>query len=83
MEVKDKMEEKILTMLTGIRPEFNFAESENFIEDGLLDSFDIITLIDMLEEKYHIKIDGLDTVPENFFTITDIIHLVKKSGGNI
>ena len=55
MEVKDKMEEKILTMLTGIRPEFNFAESENFIEDGLLDSFDIITLIDMLEEKYHIK----------------------------
>ena len=77
------MEEEILTMLTGIRPEFNFTQSDNFIEDGLLDSFDIITLIDMLEEKYHIKIDGLDTVPENFFQITDIVRLVKKSGGNL
>lgn len=77
------MEEEILKMLTGIRPEFNFAESANFIEDGLLDSFDIITLIDMLEEKYNIKVDGLDTVPENFFQITDMVHLVKKSGGVI
>ena len=73
--------EAILAMLSEIRPEFSFEESENFIEDGLLDSFDIISLISMLEEKYEIKIDGLDIVPENFFSVDSIAELVKKSGG--
>ena len=42
----------ILSMLAEIRPEFDYEESENFIEDGMLDSFDIISLINMVEEKY-------------------------------
>lgn len=74
--------ETILTMLSEIRPEFRFEESENFVEDGMLDSFDIITLVSMLEEKCDIKIDGLDIVPENFFTVESIMELVKKSGGS-
>ena len=75
--------EKIFEMLAELRPEFNFKESENFIEDGLLDSFDIVSLITMLEEKYSIKVDGLDVVPENFLSVEAIVALVKKSGGNI
>ena len=39
-------------MLDEIRPEFDYKESNNFIEDGLLDSFDIISLVNMIEEKY-------------------------------
>ena len=39
------MSEKIKKILEEIRPEFNFAESEDFIEDGYLDSFDMVTLI--------------------------------------
>ena len=71
----------ILDMLAELRPEFDFAESENYIEDGLLDSFDIVSLTSMLEEKYNITIDGLDIVPENFATAEAIAGLVKKSGG--
>lgn len=67
-------------MLKEIRPEFDFSESENFIEDGMLDSFDIITLTNMLEERFDIKIDGLDIVPENFFTVDSILKLVEQSG---
>ena len=72
---------EILAMLAEVRPEFDFTESENFIEDGLLDSFDIISLISMLEERFQTKIDGLDIVPENFFSLEDMICLVRKSGG--
>lgn len=75
--------EEVLAILAEIRPEFDFAGSDNFIEDGMLDSFDIITLVSILEEKYHAKIDGLDIVPENFFTAEDIMRLVKKSGGDL
>ena len=77
------MMKDILDMLAELRPEFDFAESENYIEDGLLDSFDIVSLTSMLEEKYNITIDGLDIVPENFATAEAIAGLVRKSGGAV
>ncbi len=73
----------ILDMLMELRPEFDFEESENFITDGLLDSFDVISLTSMLEEKYGITIDALDIVPENYMSMEAIAGLVKKSGGTV
>ncbi len=75
------MQEEILAMLTELRPEFDFADSDDFVMDGLLDSFDIISLSNMLEEKYGITIDGLDIVPENFASVEAIAALVQKTGG--
>lgn len=77
------MEKDILDILIELRPEFDFSDSEDFIMDGLLDSFDIISLTSILEEKYDIKIDALDIVPESFSSIESIIELIRKSGGNI
>ena len=77
------MQNEILEMLKEIRPEFDFEDSEDFVMDGLLDSFDIITLSNMLEEKYGIVVDGLDIIPENFASLAAIEALVKKSGGKI
>ncbi|MBQ3377138.1 MAG: acyl carrier protein [Synergistaceae bacterium] len=71
--------EEILKILEEIRPEFDFKASSNFIEDGLLDSFDIVTLVNILEEKYQIKIDGLDIIPENFSSAESIFNLVNKN----
>lgn len=72
------MEKRIYTILEEIRPEQNFEESENYIEEGLLDSFDIVTLIDSLESEYDIVIDGMDILPENFANIKSIIELITK-----
>lgn len=73
------MKEKILAILGEIRPEFDFGESDNFVEDGYLDSFDIVTLVSELETAFDIIIDGLDILPENFETIQDICNLVRTS----
>ena len=75
------MPEIILKILNELRPEFDFTDSEDFVMDGLLDSFDIISLVSELEENYGCKIDGLDIIPENFSSVDAIISLVKKSGG--
>lgn len=75
--------EEILAILTGIRPEFDFTDSVDFVEEGLLDSFDIISLTNIIEEKYNIKIDGLDIVPENFGSVETIAELIRKSGGDL
>lgn len=76
------MNEEILAILAELRPEFDFTESEDFVMDGFLDSFDIISLTSILEEKYRITIDGLDILPENFSSVDSIIALIEKSGGN-
>lgn len=76
------MNEEILAILAELRPEFDFTESEDFVMDGFLDSFDIISLTSILEEKYRITIDGLDILPENFASVDSIIALIEKSGGN-
>jgi len=73
------MKEKIYEILTGIRPEYDFKSSNNYIEDGMLDSFDIVTLVTELEDAFGISIDGEQVVPENFSTIDGIINLVETS----
>lgn len=75
--------ERIKSILQDIRPDFDFAESSNFIEDGMLDSFDIVSLVSELEAAFDIVIDGLDIIPENFINIEKIGQLVEKSGGKL
>lgn len=74
------MEAKILSILSGIRPEFDFTRSADFIEDGMLDSFDIAALVVELDETYTISIDGVDIVPENFANLEAIRNLLVKNG---
>lgn len=75
--------EQIKKILTEIRPEFDFESSSDFIEDGCLDSFDLVTLVAELDETFNISIDGLDIVPENFMSVETIAEVVKKNGGTL
>lgn len=74
------MKEKVLEILSNIRPEFDFTEEVNFIEEGMLDSFDVVTLVSDLDTTFGISIDGVDIVPENFSSVDAIINLLKKNG---
>ena len=74
------MKQKILQQLSEIRPEFDFSESTNFIEEGLLDSFDIVQLVTALDEQCGISIDGMDILPENFSSIERITEVLIKNG---
>ena len=61
-------------------PEFDFNESLNFIEEGMLDSFDIINLVTALDSEFSISIDGMDVLPDNFSSVERIEALLKKNG---
>ena len=74
------MKEKVLEILANLRPEFDFTEDVDFIEEGMLDSFDVVTLVSDLDTTFGISIDGVDIVPENFSSIDAIINLLKKNG---
>ena len=74
------MKKKIVDFLTEIRPEFDFTASNNFIEEGMLDSFDIVSLVASLDEEYGISIDGIEILPENFSNVDSIYQLLIKNG---
>jgi len=73
----------VAEILKEIRPEFDFTTSSNFIEDGMLDSFDVVTLVAALDKNYGISIQGTDIVPENFQNLQTIEALLRKSGAKI
>ena len=73
----------IAEMLKEIRPEFDFAASSDFIADGMLDSFDVVTLVATLDKNYGISIIGTDIVPENFKNVQTIEALLRKNGAKL
>lgn len=74
---------ELFRILNTIRPEFDFENSEDFIADGYLDSFDLVTLVAEIEERYDCLIDALDIVPENFISCKAILATIVKNGGTV
>lgn len=74
------MRNRIVEILKEIRPEFEFEGVENFFEEGMLDSFDLMTLVSTLQEEYGVKIAGEAILPENFANVDAIVALMEKSG---
>lgn len=67
-------------ILKDIRPEFDFRASNDFMADGMLDSFDMVTLVATLDKTYGISIQGTDIVPENFKNLQTIEALLRQCG---
>jgi len=76
------MKQQIINILTELRPEFDFTQDVDFMEAGMLDSFDIVMLVNELDEKFGISIDGVDVIPENFSSVEKIENLLKKNRVN-
>lgn len=75
------MKEKIIKILSELRPEFDFTqEGVNFIEEGMLDSFDLVSLVDELDQEFGISIDGMDIISDNFSSIDAIANVLIKNG---
>ena len=72
------MREKIMDILSGLRPECDFENSDNYIEDGLLDSMDIVALVDSVEEEYGITIPGTAISAKYFGNLDSIVELIEK-----
>ena len=73
------MRNKVIDILSELRPEFDFSQDVNFIEEGMLDSFDIVSLVDAIEEKLGVQIQGMDIIPENFDSLDSILRIIEKS----
>jgi acyl carrier protein len=77
------MKKSVAEILKEIRPEFDFSASSDFITDGMLDSFDIVTLVAALDKNFGISIPGTDILPENFQNTSSIEALLRRCGASL
>lgn len=73
------MKEKILFLLKEQQPDFDFEEDVDFISEGYLDSFDVISLVADFENEFSIIISALNILPKNFSSVQAISDLVVNS----
>ena len=72
------MKEKLLGLLQDVRPDVEFEKEKKLIDDGILDSFDILTIVQEMNEAFDIEIDAGDLEPDNFNTIEAMLELISK-----
>ena len=70
--------EELLKILSGICPKVDFVNEKKLIDNGILDSFDIISIVNELNEHYDIEIDVDDLEPDNFNTVEAMLELIEK-----
>jgi acyl carrier protein len=71
---------ELTAILNDIRPGKDFAGTENFFDQGVLDSLDLTTLVASLESRYGIFLDVDEIVPENFRNLEAIRSLLASKG---
>lgn len=77
------MKEKILEILDDINSDIDYETETALIDDGILDSFDIVSLVSELNSCFDINITVVDLVPENFNSVSAMTALVERlSNGN-
>ena len=72
------MLEQIISILNDINPDIDYENETSLIDDGLLDSFDIVSLVGELNDTFDITITVVDLIPENFNSAAAIAALVEK-----
>ncbi|MCR5502876.1 MAG: acyl carrier protein [Lachnospiraceae bacterium] len=71
------MEEKIIAILNGIDPAIESYDGSNMLEDGTIDSFEVIDIVAALEEEFGTEIDAALVIAENFANKEAIIKMMR------
>lgn len=69
--------EDLLEILNDLHPEVDFEVEEHLIDDGILDSLDIVNLISEISDVFDVSITAKDIIPENFNSAKALYSLIQ------
>jgi len=70
--------EALLRILSELHPDVDFENKEALVDEKILDSFDIITLISEINEEYDVRIPVDEIIPKNFNSAKSLYELIKR-----
>ena len=68
----------LLEILNGLHPEVDFETCDSLIDDKILDSFDIISIISEVSEQFDVTISAENIIPQNFNSAKALYELIQR-----
>ena len=69
---------ELLELLKSVRSDVDFESEEKLVDDGIIDSFDIVSIIAEISEKFNVDITVDDISPDNFNSAASIYALIER-----
>ena len=70
--------EKLLAILSDLHPEVDFENNNELIDDGILDSLDIVTIVTEIDAQFDVTIPAEEIIPENFNSAEALMALITR-----
>lgn len=70
--------EQLLEILKDIQPDVDYENCITLIDDELLDSFAILSIVSELEDAFDVEITPVDIIPENFNSAQALWEMVQR-----
>ena len=73
--------EKLLAILRDIDPDIDYENEEHLIDDGLLDSMQVLELVSTLEDEFDSEVTPTELVPANFNSADSMWKMIERLQG--
>ena len=70
--------EELLEILEDLHPEVDFDTEDSLIDNKILDSFDIVTIVAEVNDTFDVAIPAEELIPENFNSAQALWELIEK-----
>lgn len=70
--------EELLEILTDLHPEVDFATCDTLVDSKILDSFDIVSIISEISERFDVTISAEHIIPAHFNSAQALSALIKR-----
>ena len=72
------MKEKLIDLLSDTCPGIDFENETALIDDGLLESLDIVAIVTEIMDAFDVVITVDDLLPENFNSVDAMLALIEQ-----
>ncbi|MCR4989593.1 MAG: acyl carrier protein [Lachnospiraceae bacterium] len=70
--------EELIELLSEVKEDVDFENETSLVDDGILDSFDILQIISALNDEYDISIPASEIIPKNFNSAASLYNMVMR-----
>lgn len=70
--------EKLIEILSELHSDVDFENTEDLVDDGILDSLDIVTLVTEIDAEFGVTIPAEEIIPENFNSAKALFELIER-----
>ncbi len=70
--------DQLIEILTSLHPDVDFRTATDLVDEGILDSLDIVTLVTEIDAAFDVTVPAEEIVPENFNSAEALMALIAR-----